>query len=135
MRLCSNCWNLTAGQPLFCNKCGSSYSVKLCPRHHPNPRAAKACAECGSKDLSTPQPKAPILVRPLLMLFSIGPGALLLGALLVYLVFYVRQLLNDPARLLPLMCIGFVLAAVFVIWVMLPRFARKSISRFTRRRK
>ena len=29
---------MTAGEPLFCNFCGRSYDLKLCPHRHPNPR-------------------------------------------------------------------------------------------------
>src|SRR6185312_6331901 len=52
MRLCTKCHQITTGKPLFCNKCGSSYNVRLCSRLHVNPRAAKICSQCGSKDSS-----------------------------------------------------------------------------------
>jgi len=58
MRYCSNCQRVTAGEPLFCSGCGSTYDVRLCPRLHPNPRGAQVCAQCGSRDLSEPQPRA-----------------------------------------------------------------------------
>jgi RNA polymerase subunit RPABC4/transcription elongation factor Spt4 len=51
MRYCRNCRKFTAGKPAYCNFCGRSYSVKLCPRGHRNPRSADACAECGSREL------------------------------------------------------------------------------------
>jgi RNA polymerase subunit RPABC4/transcription elongation factor Spt4 len=79
MRLCTNCHQITVGKPLFCNKCGSSYNLKLCSRLHVNPRAAKICSQCGSKDLSTPQPKVSLLFRPFVFLFGLGPGFLFLG--------------------------------------------------------
>ena len=45
------------GKPLFCGHCGRTYNVKLCPRLHTNPRIAEVCSQCGSRDLSTPQPE------------------------------------------------------------------------------
>lgn len=67
---------------MFCNQCGSSYDVRLCPARHMNLRTALACSECGSRDLSTPQPQlslgprialwfAPILAGLLLILLSL----------------------------------------------------------------
>lgn len=120
MRLCTNCYQITAGKPLFCNRCGRSYNVRLCSRLHVNPRPAKICSECGSKDLSTPQPKVFFLLRPLVFLIGLGPGILFLLAAGIYLVFYIQKLLSDPNGLLPLMCIGFSLGFLFFIWMMLP---------------
>ena len=60
MKYCYHCGHMTAGEPLFCDHCGRSYDVKLCPRLHPNPRGAEVCSQCGSRELSTPQPKIPM---------------------------------------------------------------------------
>src|SRR5216684_2914579 len=57
MKYCYECGRMTPGEPLFCNFCGRSYDVKLCPGRHVNPRHAEVCSQCGSRDLSTPQPK------------------------------------------------------------------------------
>ena len=40
MNYCYNCGHITPGEPLYCNYCGRSYDLKLCPRHHANPRSA-----------------------------------------------------------------------------------------------
>src|SRR5215472_12922424 len=77
MKYCFNCNRITPGAPLFCNYCGRSYDVKLCPRRHANPRTAEACSQCGSRDLSTPQPRRPIWVAPLGFLLSFVPGVFL----------------------------------------------------------
>ena len=77
MKYCYQCGRVTVGEPLYCNSCGRSYNVKLCPRHHANPRSAEVCAQCGSRDLSTPQPRVPISIRVLAFLLSLGPGLLL----------------------------------------------------------
>jgi hypothetical protein len=63
MRYCTACHNLTAGDPLFCATCGTTYNVRLCPRLHPNPRYAHVCSQCGSHDLSQPQPEVFFLTR------------------------------------------------------------------------
>ena len=119
MRLCTDCWHLNVGEKPFCQNCGCSFNVKLCPHKHVNPRAAKICAECGSSDLSRPQRKAPFYVRPVLfMLFDLGPGILLLLALIVFLSFYIHKLLNDPNGLLPLMLIGAALGSLLYLWTL-----------------
>lgn len=121
MRLCTKCYQITVGKPLFCNKCGSSYNVKLCPRLHVNPRAAKVCSECGSKDLSSPQPKPNLFLRPFVFLLGLGPGILFFAVAAVYLAFYIHKLIADPNGLLPLMCIGFLLGLLLFVWMLLPK--------------
>ncbi len=140
MRFCTQCKQITTGQPIFCNRCGRSYNLKLCPRLHVNPRSAEVCSQCGSLDLSTPQPKLPLVLRPVAMLLGLGPGVLFLLIAGVYLAFYIRQLITDPSGLLPLMCLGFLLGCLLLLWMMLPRFLRnflKGIGRliFKRRNK
>ena len=92
MKFCYECGRITGGEPLFCNFCGRSYDVKLCPKLHANPRFAEACSRCGSRDLSIPQPKVPFAFRPaawlaqglsglLLALVSIRFALLLIGVL------------------------------------------------------
>ena len=63
MKYCYECGRVTAGEPLFCQFCGRTYNVKLCPRLHVNPRFAEVCSQCGSRDLSTPQPKVSVWWR------------------------------------------------------------------------
>jgi hypothetical protein len=60
MKYCYQCGHTTAGKPLFCNSCGCTYDVKLCPKLHVNPRLANACSFCGSRLLSTPHPRVPV---------------------------------------------------------------------------
>lgn len=124
MRLCTNCYQITTGKPLFCNKCGRSFNIRLCSRLHVNPRAAKICSECGSKDLSTPQPTIPFLLRPFIFLIGLGPGLLFLFGFGIYLVFYIHKLFTDPNGLLPLMCIGLFLGLLLFLWMSLPKGLR-----------
>lgn len=77
MKFCYACGRTTGGKPLFCNFCGRSYDVKLCPRLHENPRMAEACSRCGNRNLSIPQPRVPLLWRVLAIILFIVPGALL----------------------------------------------------------
>src|SRR5882724_4370705 len=84
MKYCYECGRMTPGEPFFCNFCGRSYDVKLCPRHHPNPRIAEVCSQCGSHDLSTPQPKVSVWWKILGWLTRVLIG-LFLGCLTVLL--------------------------------------------------
>src|SRR6266481_2921849 len=95
MKYCYECGRITAGEPLFCNFCGRSYNVKLCPRHHPNPRIAEVCAQCGSRELSTPQPKVSIGWRLLELLLRILLGAFL-AVLSIGIVIAIFQGLQSP---------------------------------------
>ena len=91
MKYCYQCGRMTAGEPLFCNHCGRSYDVKLCPRLHQNPRGAEVCSQCGNRELSTPQPKIPMSWRLLALLFRLGLGLLLFYITLSLLVALVRS--------------------------------------------
>ena len=74
MKYCYNCGHMTPGDPLFCNVCGRSYDVKLCPRMHVNPRGAQVCSQCGNRELSTPQPKIPMSLRLLAIVVRLVSG-------------------------------------------------------------
>lgn len=125
MRYCHNCHRITAGKPLFCSNCGCTYYLKLCPRLHVNPRAAQVCAQCGSRDLSTPHPKIPVLLRPFVLLLDAGPGVVILLLLCIWMVFYIRQLWNNPNNLLPLMLVALGLGLLLYGWMRINRWARR----------
>lgn len=129
MKFCMNCHRTTAGKPMFCNFCGASYGVKFCPRQHVNPRSAEACSQCGSRDLSQPQPKVPLLLKPLLWLLSLSPGILLLALLIGAAGLFLRRLVEDPAGLLPSMCLVLLLGLLFLLWMMLPNFLKRFLQR------
>jgi hypothetical protein len=67
-----------------------------------------------------------------ILLFGIGPGYVLLLALVVYVVIFVRRLLADPNGLLPLMCVGFVLGLLLYIWMLIPRAVRGGVQKGAR---
>ncbi len=125
MRFCHNCHRITTGKPTFCGNCGSTFNARLCPRLHANPRAANVCSQCGSRDLSTPQPKVSLAVRSAVVLLGIGPGLLILVLLCIWVVFYIRQLARDPNNLLPLMLVGAGLGFLFYIWARIRESSRR----------
>lgn len=133
MRYCHQCNRITAGEPLFCNFCGRSYDLKLCPHRHPNPRTAEVCSQCGSRDLSVPQPKASLFtkltVKGLSGLIYILPGVALVLVTILFLIAFLQALANNTQ-----LQMQFVAAAVLVVvgwWIslQLPAVLRKGISR------
>src|SRR5438552_17711132 len=120
MRICYHCGRVTSGQPLFCNWCSRSYSVRLCPRLHPNPRSAEACSQCGSRDLSIPQEKLPLWFRPLMFFAGVLPGAALLLISILYICYFTYRLFTDPYNLLLPMLFGLSLGLAWAIWMHIP---------------
>ena len=134
MRYCNQCHRITAGNPLFCNSCGRSYHLKLCPRRHPNPRSAQICSQCGSRDLSTPHPRVSIWLSPLVALLSLFPGILLLGLSILLLIGLVQALLINQQLLFQVMLLGLFIAFLWWLYMQLPRFLRRALSRLFRKR-
>jgi len=116
MKYCYNCGHMTAGDALFCGKCGRTYDVKLCPRSHLNPRGAEVCSKCGSRELSTPQPKIPVSWRLLAILVRLTLGLLLLYASLSLII----ALLRDPGVRQFLAAVGVLLCGLWWVWSKLP---------------
>ena len=140
MRYCNHCKHLTPGEdPAFCQSCGRTYDVRLCPRQHVNPRSAEVCSECGSRELTTPQPKRSFgkaaLMLVLKMLASKFTGLLLLVALCVYAIYFALQWLSNPNHLTFLMGIGLQLGLLFWLWTLLPKFLRNGITKVIRRKR
>jgi RNA polymerase subunit RPABC4/transcription elongation factor Spt4 len=129
MRYCYNCNHVTTGEPLFCNFCGRSYNVKLCPRQHPNPRSAKICSRCGSRDLSTPQPRVPIGTRILLFLLSLVPALGLTVVTIVILALFVRELFAKPQIFVFLVFFAVAIGVLAGVWMEVPLWFRKLVYR------
>ncbi len=123
MKYCYECGHITGGEPLFCHFCGRTYNVKLCPRRHVNPRFAEVCSQCGSRDLSTPQPKVSLVWRVGALLVRILLGALLVAASVALLValLSMREVQNG------LIAIGLLLVGLWFLWSLLPDWLRKTI--------
>src|ERR1700733_874591 len=116
MTYCYNCGHITPGEPMFCNHCGRSYDVKLCSRLHPNPRSAEVCSKCGSRELSTPQPKVPVMWKLLAILLRLFLCLLLFYISLSFLVALVKTTQVQEA----VVCLGLLLVALWVLWSKLP---------------
>ena len=126
MTYCYNCGHMTAGEPLFCGKCGRTYDVKLCPRLHANPRGAEVCSKCGSRELSTPQPKIPMTLKLLAILVRLGLGLLLFyGTLRLGI-----ALLQSAQVQRALVAIGMLLGCLWWMWSKLPDWFQEAIRSF-----
>ena len=129
MKYCYACGYATGGEPLFCNSCGRSYDVKLCPRLHVNPRLAEACSQCGSRDLSIPQPKVPLAWRILAFLMQAIAGLLLL-LLSIPVVLELGILLLTRSKLgAPSVFYTSFLVVSWSFWAALPMWFRRIIHR------
>jgi hypothetical protein len=135
MKYCDQCGHVTVGEPLYCNSCGRSYDVKLCPRRHPNPRGAEVCSQCGSRDLSTPQPRVPPHVRLFAFLLSLLPGVLLFLISVLVTFALVSAIVSHPRWLLGFVFLGIAWGVLAWIWSKLPLWFRKLVRRLLRRKR
>jgi RNA polymerase subunit RPABC4/transcription elongation factor Spt4 len=133
MRYCNQCHRMTPGEPLFCNFCGRSYDVKLCPHRHPNPRNAEICSECGSRELSTPHPRLPLWLLPFVGLLSALPGLLLLTGTVLFIFALVQAVLSSQQLMFQAVMAGLMLAFLWYLYMHLPAFLRRFLSRLFRR--
>ena len=120
MRYCLNCNRITAGQPLFCNFCGRSYDVKLCPSRHVNPRSAEVCSECGARDFSTPAPTVPLWLIPALWALKLFPGVLLLLVSILFFFATIHMLLSAPDQLFRFLLLALGLGMTWYLYMQLP---------------
>lgn len=130
MTYCYNCGRLTDGKPLYCNSCGRSYDVKLCPRGHQNPRGAECCSQCGSRDLSTPQPKIPMSWRLLALIARLGIGLLLFYLSLTLII----DLLRTPAFQQLLVLFGFLMGGLWWLYSKLPDWLQELLRSLWKRK-
>jgi RNA polymerase subunit RPABC4/transcription elongation factor Spt4 len=133
MRYCNQCSRITPGDPAFCNFCGRSYDEKLCPHRHPNPRNAEVCSQCGSRELSVPHPRVPLWLKFLLAILSVMPGLLLLALSVLFLAGFIVVLVSDQRLLFQFMLIGLILALLWFLYLQLPAFIRRALTRLFRR--
>jgi hypothetical protein len=134
MKYCYQCGRITPGTPFYCQFCARSYDVKLCPRSHPNPRSAEVCSQCGSRDLSTPQPKVSFWWHVFGFLLRVGVGAFLVYVSLALLVELMKELITLPEVQNALVALGLLLLAAWLFWTRLPDWLRKAIYHSLRRR-
>ncbi len=134
MTYCFNCGKLTSGQPLFCNRCGRSYDVKLCPRFHPNPRHAAICSQCGSSELSTPQPKVSVWWHVLAFLIRVLIGLLLAVLSILVVLAVLADLLQRTEVQNALVALGILLFLLWLLWTKLPDWLRDMIRKSVQRK-
>ena len=134
MTYCFHCGNLTMGKPLFCNRCGRSFDVRLCPRLHPNPRHAEVCSQCGSSELSTPQPKVSFWLHVLAFLIRVLIGTFLAVLSLLVLVAILTELIQRTEIQQGLVVFGILLAGLWFLWTRLPDWLRELIRRSIRKK-
>lgn len=134
MKFCYECGRTTGGEPLFCNFCGRSYDVKLCPRLHANARFAEACSRCGSRDLSTPQPKVPFDFR-LAAWLAQGLSGLLLAFVSIRFAPSVIGALRARSGDYETFIFIVALALSWFLWALLPNFLRRLIRRTLKARR
>lgn len=128
MKFCTNCRKLTAGDPMFCSTCGSTYDVRLCPRQHPNPRSAQVCSQCGSRDLSTAHPKKTLAGRVLIVFLQFLPGLLILSlTLLFFAALAVIVIRNEQWLLGRMMCLGIWLVFAWIVFLCLPQWLQRPL--------
>ncbi len=130
MKFCYACGKLSPGEALFCSKCGRSFDVRLCPRLHKNSRWAKACSQCGSHELSQPQPHVSIWWKVLEFLIRAGSGTFLVYIALTVLI----DLFRRPVFQAGLVAVGVLLGLLVWSWRQLPEWFRKFVSRFMKRK-
>lgn len=131
MKYCYQCGKMTAGEPLYCGTCGRTYDVRLCPRAHVNPRGAEVCSKCGSRELSTPQPRIPVGLKLLAILLRLGLGLLLFYATLQLVI----DLVSSPQVQQVLVALGMLLAVLWWLWSKLPDWFQDALRSFFKNRR
>ena len=131
---CYECGHTTGGRPLFCNFCGRSYDVKLCPRLHVNPRRAEACSRCGSRNLSLSQPRVPLLWQILAVTLLLIIGTCLAAVSCAFAIELWKSLAARGALSGELVAHGLMLAVLWSLWSILPDCLRIAIRRLLKRR-
>ena len=130
MKFCYQCGRLTAGDPLYCSSCGRTYDVKLCPRHHQNSRSAEACSQCGSRELSTPQPKVPVRWRILAFVTKVVLAVCLVAITLVFIKGMLAQMAFSPELQTGVTVLAILLGLLWWMWSQLPMWFREAIQKW-----
>jgi len=135
MKYCYECGHITPGDPLFCQSCARTYNVKLCPRRHVNPRWADVCSQCGSRELSTPQPKVSIGWRLLEWLMRVVLGALLTFLTVAVVVAILAKALKTPQVQMGIVALAILIGLLCWMWSQLPQWLRDFVRMSLRRKR
>jgi len=130
MKFCYSCGKVSAGDPPFCNGCGRSYNVRLCPRLHKNSRWAKACSQCGARELSQPQPHVSFWWKVLEFVLKVAVAAFLVYVSLIAVV----DLFRRPQIQAGLLVVGVMLGLLWLLWTKLPEWFRELVRRSLKRK-
>jgi len=126
MRYCTACSRITPGDPSYCGTCGCSYDVRLCKSGHRNPRSAQVCSQCGSKELSTPQPKRSVFVRLLIVFLRMLPAFLVLATTVaLFYALAVAVIRNEQWLIGKLICYAMWVVVFWIIFLMLPKWIQQ----------
>src|SRR5437764_7073948 len=134
MKYCVQCGRLTAGKPLFCSFCGRSYDQKLCPGRHVNPRSAEVCSQCGSRELSTPQPRISFGWKIFGFFLRVGLALFGLAICLVVLASFLQGMLASPQLQPIVFCVVILIGLLVWIWKEIPDSVQQIARWFIRRR-
>ena len=134
MKYCYNCNRITPGKPLFCGSCGRSFDIKLCPRLHANSRRAEVCSQCGSRDLSSPQPRIPFFGRLVVFLLTVILWVLVIALTLTFVLIFLRQILTNTNVIQDLMGIAIIVGLMWWMWTQIPLWLREALYRWLRGR-
>ena len=129
MKFCYQCGKASAGDPLFCTKCGRTFDVRLCPRLHKNSRFAKACSQCGSRELSQAQPQVSVWWKVMEFMAKVALGLFLVYGSLALLI----DLLRRPQVQIGVLIIAILLGLLWWLWLQLPEWFRKIVWRSKRK--
>jgi hypothetical protein len=115
MRYCPYCKRVNLGSPKFCNYCGKTWYLRICPKGHENAIDAGFCRLCGSSDLSTPSGSKPT--------WKWLPRCLSWIILILCIIFFIENHNRFLSLLLNLLfCICLLLAGYFLISSFAPNF-------------
>lgn len=129
MKFCYQCGKASAGDPLFCTKCGRTFDARLCPRLHKNSRFAKACSQCGSRELSQAQPQISVWWKVVEFLAKVALGIFLIYVSIALLI----DLLRRPQVQIGVLIIAIPLGLLWWFWLQLPEWFRKIVWRSKRK--
>ena len=135
MRYCHNCHRVTNGEPLFCQSCGCTFDAKLCPSRHLNPRWATVCSQCGSRDLSTPAPRIPIWLAPVMFALSLLPGVVLALVLLMLVIGVINAILTNQQVQSQLVVLIVLFALLWFAYIHIPHFVKDLFRSLWKRKK
>lgn len=129
MKFCYECGRTTSEEPNFCNFCGRSYDLKFCFRLHANPRTAEACARCGSRDLSRPQPKVSSGWRLVEFLARATTGIALGAFSLTIVLGTLTEAFEESSRIPKILVAASLLTFLWCFWTYLPKAFQRLVRR------